>query len=396
MECTPAELKSAYHRMCLQVHPDVSTRDRKSEKFVALRQEYEEAMALRKIGYVGALHEGMPPSYYSNSSSSFTSAGRRDAARHFNPRWTPHLHQQQSSVYHPYPVEDVIKEFDLRTRITGTIIVVTTLVLGSLALREFLVATAGSFWAYHYGAWSNFYIRRYMNSAEHAGLPDADNGLKRKASGASTSEFYVRRLNKGLSRAEKSRIDKHRGGSTPPGDVAATAAGVEAATRNDTEPHTPVDEVSSAPGRLNSALCEETVHITEAHTKEVHTQSAHAGTHSAVSSEEGVHTEEANISLLQSASMTGSDSASASDRSVNEDAYTSHAGTQRAGTESLSDSMSPESLVTTSVRNQTNPATGCETREESTSSTASAQGSSSHLEDLGHNARGPTPVEVTT
>lgn len=236
MECTPVELKNSYHRMCLQVHPDVSTRDRKSDKFIALRKEYEEAIYLRKLGYVGAHNEGMQPSY-TRSSSTTTSARNRSAAA-MHSRWTPHLNQQNPMVYNsPYPIEDVIREFDLSTRIAGTLILITTLTLSLLALREFLVATAGSFWAYHYGSWSNFYIRRYdVLRAQYKGVPKPA-PLKRTTSG-DHSDFYERRLNKGMSRAEKSRMDKFRAENIP------VAAAVEA-TGNDTSK--PPDDACEAP-----------------------------------------------------------------------------------------------------------------------------------------------------
>jgi len=230
------ELKNAYHRMCLQVHPDVATRERRSsEKFIALRREYEEAMTLRKLGYIGAYSEGIvPPSYSSSRSGSTTTVGgygpaTNPAQRHS--KWTPHIHRQTHATYsHPYPVEDVIREFDLHTRIAGTLIVVTSLTLGLLVLREFLVATAGSFWAYHYGAWSNFYIRRYTHRADYLG-PKRHQVLRRTTS--DHSDFYERRLNKGMSRAEKNRTGKIRGEATPAVAAAAAATVVEATTGHD-------------------------------------------------------------------------------------------------------------------------------------------------------------------
>eukprot|EP00397_Hematodinium_sp_SG-2012_P035445 GEMP01038132.1.p1 GENE.GEMP01038132.1~~GEMP01038132.1.p1 ORF type:complete len:251 (+),score=43.38 GEMP01038132.1:146-898(+) len=212
-DCTPHELKSAFHRQCKTIHPDRSTTAvPDATNFIKLREEYEMALRLRTLGYFGVDRTDTRP---------WQDISETSSCRYTNPRhghWVPHLNQQQRAAtavpyYTPFgQQDDVIRVFDMQTRIKGTCIVVFGTIFLLLALREFLVATAGSFWMYKPpNAWSNFYIRRYFNKR----WDDQNEDVKQKCTvtrkHSRQSDFYERRLHKsGMCREEKDRICRVR------------------------------------------------------------------------------------------------------------------------------------------------------------------------------------------
>lgn len=206
-ECTPSELKSAFHKHCKLIHPDHAPSSRATPgEFVKLREDYEVALSLRQLGYIGADRNASPP---------WQDASPTGRSRH---HWSPHINQQQATDYggfggrYPYLAfgqqDDVIRVFDAETRIKGTCVLIFGTAFFLLLLREFLVATAGTFWAYKPPfSWSSGVIRRYLLRKEDASIQDVAPRAAPVRQPPQRSEFYERRLNKtGISREERDRI----------------------------------------------------------------------------------------------------------------------------------------------------------------------------------------------
>jgi len=215
-DCTPNELKSAYYQHCKIIHPDHSSvKSPNTAGFIRLREEYEVALKLRKLGYVGA--DRTQPLSYTDYTQQASGLGARS-------HWSAHLNQQQTADFasggtrHSGQTtantscyqDDVIRVFDLETRVKGTFVLVFGTLFFLLALREFLVATAGSFWAYHTPSCSNNLVfRRYGHRIQAYGknCPLARDCNPGQEETIPRSDFYERRLNKsGISREEKDRI----------------------------------------------------------------------------------------------------------------------------------------------------------------------------------------------
>mmetsp|Transcript_42405 Transcript_42405/g.76985 ORF Transcript_42405/g.76985 Transcript_42405/m.76985 type:complete len:230 (+) Transcript_42405:65-754(+) len=138
-----SSLRSEYFRRAKETHPDLSTeshaKEEASKRFVALREQFEEAQRL--------IESGVMP-----SSTPYASAHTADTS-----------YREGQTVYYYHPSWESTKpvvEFDLMTRMKGRLLVFSVAVALFYILKEFGAAFAGITFAWHPGTsvrrWDSF------------------------------------------------------------------------------------------------------------------------------------------------------------------------------------------------------------------------------------------------
>lgn len=162
-----ANLRQKYFLLAKERHPDLAKPEHKAtaaEGFVQLHTEFHEAIEL--------LEQGVRPVFQSVYSSHSTSPKHAPGYYGWQPQ-DPHMYSYQAHAWNPHAAgfqhtqEPV---FDLKTRVKGHVLLWSSLFIFFTLLREFLVGTAGSTWAWSPPAnWNPFWLRRFQNEwAEEA------------------------------------------------------------------------------------------------------------------------------------------------------------------------------------------------------------------------------------
>lgn len=201
-----ADLKAEYLRLAKECHPDRAPDERKreaAEGFMQLQQEFEEAMKLLEAGVrPSAWNYGPESSTYSAPVGAQRWTPTSSGVEFTAPRYEP---PPWSELHRPYREQPKQEEFSLMTRIKGHMALWGGLFIFFSALREFLVWSAGSTFAWQPPANLNpFWIRRFDDKwseapKEHRKSLEEMAPIKRKMSMQPTTidrgvdDFYKKR-----------------------------------------------------------------------------------------------------------------------------------------------------------------------------------------------------------
>lgn len=154
-------LRAEYRRLAKENHPDMAPADQKeqaSDKFVKLKNDFEEAHKLLESGIrpVGASTSGPSATRWQATSAGSAAAGGGPMG---NVWYEPAPHWQEKQWEKSKP-----PEFDFATKMKGRFVVGSGLILFVYFMREFGAAFAGSTFAWHPGTGT----RRYGGQQESA------------------------------------------------------------------------------------------------------------------------------------------------------------------------------------------------------------------------------------
>lgn len=130
-----ATVKKEFQRQALETHPDLAAAEQKldaAEKFVQLREDYEEAKKLLESGV--RLSESIAWEPHGH-------VRVRQEGSAYEPHTTRQMRYADESAYRAYTPPPPEPTFDIVTRIKGITIVVTFLTVFGYALRELLAAS---------------------------------------------------------------------------------------------------------------------------------------------------------------------------------------------------------------------------------------------------------------
>mmetsp|Transcript_75530 Transcript_75530/g.149300 ORF Transcript_75530/g.149300 Transcript_75530/m.149300 type:complete len:241 (-) Transcript_75530:58-780(-) len=145
-----AAVRTEYHRLAKEQHPDHVPEVQKAEatkRFIQLQGNFEEVVKL--------LEAGVRPA--GTVASSAESSGGSTGARYVHPQyvWPTHVHQAYE--------DSKPQEFSLMTRVKGASIILGSLVGFFFGLREFLVWSAGTTFAWNPPQNSGSLFRRFRD-----------------------------------------------------------------------------------------------------------------------------------------------------------------------------------------------------------------------------------------
>lgn len=153
----PQVLKSAlkveFMKQAKESHPDLASEADKEEaqqKFIRLRQDYEEAVKL--------LESGVRPSWSQQAGSTHRQQGGDPFAQAGSVHYTSEQHGAAGRPWNEYqepPRQE--QEFDFATRMKGRLILATGSIFFFFGMREFLAYSAGGTMKWHPGSG----VRRY-------------------------------------------------------------------------------------------------------------------------------------------------------------------------------------------------------------------------------------------
>jgi len=188
-------VKAAYRRLAKEQHPDTASdrlKGEASQRFAALHNDFQEALQL--------LEADVTPSVGSYPSSA---SWRQQTSTRSNIHDTWRGYTEAPAFQHRKPLE-----FDLKTRVKGNVIFWSSLFMFFCGLREFLVWSAGSCYAWSRPSDANpFWVRRFKDEwldnhdkEEHAKatapMPDAQVQKIKEVTERKTrniDNFYVKR-----------------------------------------------------------------------------------------------------------------------------------------------------------------------------------------------------------
>mmetsp|Transcript_116630 Transcript_116630/g.249372 ORF Transcript_116630/g.249372 Transcript_116630/m.249372 type:complete len:247 (-) Transcript_116630:16-756(-) len=147
-------LRSHYYQLAKELHPDRASPERKadaSEKFAALTNDFDEALGLLEAGVRPWVPDASPGSYAHGQEVGSAERWRYNPQQVWQERERPFVHRQA-------PV------FDTKTRVKGHLIVWSGLFFFCCFMREFLVWSAGSYFAWSMPQSMNiFWVRRFQD-----------------------------------------------------------------------------------------------------------------------------------------------------------------------------------------------------------------------------------------
>lgn len=147
---TISEVKAAFHRLAKEEHPDLAPdegKDKAADRFVQLRGDFEEAIKL--------LENGVRPVVLGSDHPSW-----QQQARGPRPMYKPVQNMRQEYFQHRKE-----QQFDMQTRVKGNFLFWGGLTLFLMGMREFLVWSAGSCYAWSAPSGADpFYIRRFQGT----------------------------------------------------------------------------------------------------------------------------------------------------------------------------------------------------------------------------------------
>lgn len=192
-----SELKAGYLRRAKEEHPDLvrpAQRKLAEEQFVKLKADFEEATQLIESGWAsGSLHTSQTAAAASGRAPG-SSASARGASGGGSAAYTP-----RSDFGQTFKPASKKQEFDTVTRVKGHAVFWGGLLAFLYVLREFLVFSAGSTYAWtRPESWNPFWVRRFKdewgNEVGKARKDDQDRVERRKSGLMNESEKAVKKV----------------------------------------------------------------------------------------------------------------------------------------------------------------------------------------------------------